>query len=94
MELMSIVSFLIDVVLIIMAVWMLTLVLGYSGSIGRAFNIIGVGVLILGITHILETIILKVFGFGYGAVELLHRLLVLVGFSLIIIGFRMIVKNK
>jgi len=77
-----------------MALWMLTIVMGYSGRIGRAFNIIGIGALILGIAHLTETIVLKIFGFGHGSVEFSHRFLVFIGFSLMIIGFRMFIKGK
>jgi len=94
MEILSMVNFALDITLIIMSFWMLTLVMGYGGAIGRAFNMVGIGAVILGFAHLTETIILKVFGFGHGTVEFSHRFLVFIGFSLMIIGFRMFIKNK
>lgn len=91
---MEIINLVLDFVLIAMSIWMLTIVTGYGGDIGRAFTVIGWGAFILGIAHLVETITFEVFGLSQFAVELSHRLIVIVGFALVVIGFQMFVQKK
>ncbi len=91
---MEIINLILDFVLILMSIWMLTIVTGYGGSIGQAFTVIGWGAFILGIAHLVETITFEVFGFSQFAVELSHRLIVIAGFALVVIGFQMFVQKK
>lgn len=91
---MEIINLVLDFVLIAMSVWMLTIVTGYGGYIGRSFRVIGWGAFILGIAHLVETITFEVFGFSQFVVELSHRIIIVVGFALIIIGFQMFVQKK
>jgi len=87
-------NLILDFVLIIASVWMVTIVAGYGGMIGKAFTLIGWGAIILGIAHFVETITFKLLGLSPELVELTHRLIVLAGFMLIVFGFRMFVRQK
>jgi len=83
-----------DIILIVASVWMVAIVTGYGGVIGKAFTVIAWGAIILGLAHFIETITFKVFGLPQDLVELSHRLIVLFGFMLIVLGFRMFVREK
>ena len=91
---MEIINFALDITLIALAIWMLQIVMGYGGVIGKAFTVIGWGAFILGIAHLVETVMFKGFGLDQDVVELSHRLIVFVGFALVVVGFKMFVRNK
>lgn len=83
-----------DLLLLAMATWMTSIVTGYGGFIGRAFNLIGWGVIVLGMAHLAETVMFRAFGVDTEMVEFLHRLIILIGFVLIIKGFRLFIKKE
>ncbi len=88
------VNLILDLALLAMATWMTSIVIGYGGFIGKAFNLIGWGVVILGMAHLLETVMFRAFGVDTVMVEFIHRLVILAGFVLITKGFRMFIKNN
>ena len=81
-----------DVVLILAAIWMVIVVRGLGGIIGRGLNWITVGALVLGIAHLLDTVMRAVIGTGWDAAtfSFAHRIVVLAGFVVLIIGFQQI----
>jgi diguanylate cyclase (GGDEF)-like protein len=58
-----------------------------SGRFSLGIAIISVGLVLLGFAHLSETLLGTLFGFvGEGPPEIVHRVLVLVGFSLLVCG--------
>jgi hypothetical protein len=84
-----------DFVLIAAAVWMVIVVRGLGGVIGKGLNWITVGTVVLGIAHLLDTL-MRQFGLGWDAptFSFAHRIIVLVGFVVLIVGFQQIQSIK
>ena len=88
-----------DFILIAAAVWMIITVRGLGGLIGQGLTLITTGAFILGVAHLLATLVASMVtastiiwdGPSQGFV---HRIVVLVGFMLLIIGFMQIGKIK
>ena len=82
-----------DVILVLAAIWMVITVRGLGGIVGRSLNLITLGAVILGVAHLLSTV-LKV---AVPAIvqppaleSMIHRLIVLAGFVVLVFGFRRI----
>jgi hypothetical protein len=84
-----------DIVLIIAAIWMVIVVRGLGGVIGKGLNWITIGALVLGIAHLLDTLI-RAIGLGWDAptYSFAHRIVVLAGFVVLIVGFQQIQRIK
>jgi len=87
-------TLILDFALIGMAIWMITIVTGYGGIVGRAFNTIGWGAIIMGVAHFIETISFGLLGWNPEIIEVSHRVIVLLGFILIVMGFRKFMQTK
>ena len=87
---MEILNIVLDVVLVIAGVWMIITVRnsGLGGVIGNALSMVTVGAGVLGLAHLIETITVEWLNMDIVLVELLHRIIVLAGFILLILGFR------
>ena len=83
-----------DYVLIVVAIWAILVARGLGGLIGQAFAFMVWGMVFLGIAHISETVTFEYLKWDITVVELVHRLIVLVGFVLLILGFTRIPKIK
>jgi apolipoprotein N-acyltransferase len=83
-----------DVVLVLVSVWMIFTVRGVGGLVGRTLTMIVVGAIILGIAHLLATIGTSVLGIDSTLNNFIHRIIVLLGFVFLIIGFRQIGELK
>lgn len=81
-----------DFVLIASSIWMIGAVKSFGGILGKAFDIITWGAVILGLAHIIETITFEVLKWDTDLVEFVHRLIVLAGFILVTIGFKKLSK--
>lgn len=86
------VNLVLDFVLVIAAVWMVIVVRGIGGIVGRALNLIVLGAIVLGVAHLVATFA------GPGQLNIfdgvtnnfVHRMIVLLGFVLLVFGFRQI----
>jgi len=84
-----------DVVLILAAIWMVIVVRGLGGVIGRGLNWITIGALVLGIAHLLDTVLRALpLGWDGPTYSFAHRIVVLVGFLVLIVGFQQIQTIK
>ena len=83
-----------DYTLIATAIWAIFAARGVEGLIGRAFGFMVWGMIFLGIAHVSETLVFEILHWDIALVELVHRLIVLLGFVLLIIGFSQIPKIK
>lgn len=82
-----------DFILVIAAVWMIFTIRPVGGLWGKAFTLIAWGMMLLGLTHLLETIMVDIFKMDGELVEFLHRLVFLVGFAMIAVGFKKIAET-
>lgn len=83
-----------DFVLIAAAIWMVIVVRGIGGVVGRTMNLIVIGAIILGIAHLLATLGTGTFHLDGALNNFIHRLIVLAGFVFLVIGFRQITAMK
>lgn len=92
---MEIVNFVLDLCLVGASIWMVTIVRGIGGIVGRTLNIITIGAVVLGIAHITETIIAYLIpSMPVEIGEFIHRVLVFTGFVMLVMGFRQIRELK
>jgi hypothetical protein len=94
----KIVNYILDVVLVVASIWMVITVRGLGGIVGRSLNLVTAGAVILGIAHMLSSILKATTLLGQsqnGPLEsMIHRLIVLVGFVVLAVGFRQISELK
>ncbi len=93
---MEILNVVLDIVLVLAGVWMIITVRnsGLGGVIGDALSMITIGAGVLGLAHLIETITVEWLNMGIVLVEFIHRILVLIGFVLLILGFRSLSKLR
>ena len=83
-------NMILDFILVGAALWMVATVRGVGGVVGRTLNLITVGAIILGLAHLLATWQHRLLPFEASMESFLHRLIVLLGFVLLVAGFRQI----
>lgn len=93
---MEIISLILDVVLVGAGLWMAFIVrqIKLGGTLGRTINQVMIGAVILGIAHIFETISFQWLQWSIELTELTHRIIVLLGFGLLILGFQQLTKLR
>lgn len=77
-----------DVILIIASIWMLVSVRGIGGIMGRTLNLIIIGAVILGVAHVIADVVPLMIKIDATLNNFIHRLIVLLGFVLLALGFR------
>ena len=86
-----IVNIVLDIIITAVSVWIAIVALkGIGGLIGSAINTIGVAILIICIAFISEALIYKLTDLDPMIQELIHRMVVLVGFLIMGYGFQKI----
>jgi hypothetical protein len=85
-------NIILDLVLIAAAIWMVATVRGVGGVVGRTLNLITIGAVVLGLAHFLATWQHELLPITSppGAEAFIHRVIVLLGFVLLVAGFRQI----
>ncbi|MEZ4671893.1 MAG: hypothetical protein R3E39_28650 [Anaerolineae bacterium] len=88
----STINLIFDFVLVVASVWMVFSIRGIGGLVGRSLNLIVIGAIILGFAHLIATFAgpgrLNIFD---GATNnVVHRIIVLLGFVALALGFRQI----
>lgn len=91
-EALSPVNLIFDFILVAASLWMVFSIRGIGGLVGRSLSLIVIGAIILGFAHLIATFAgpdrLKIFD---GATNnLIHRVIVLLGFVALAFGFRQI----
>ena len=83
-----------DGILVITSFWMIFVVrkIQMGGVLGNTLYSIAIGAIVLGIAHALESIMFSVFNMDQATVELIHRLVVFLGFVLLIYGFQQLAR--
>jgi hypothetical protein len=92
---MATVNLIFDFILIAASFWMVTVVRGLGGVVGRGLNLITIGTVFLGMAHLIATAMRYLMSTGALTIDaptegLFHRIIVLVGFLLLVVGFRRI----
>jgi hypothetical protein len=89
----STVNLVLDIVLVAASIWMVIVVRGIGGIVGRSLTLIVGGAIVLGVAHLVATFAgpdqLRIFTDG-ATNQFVHRLIVLAGFVLLVFGFRQI----
>lgn len=83
-------NFLLDIVLIVISVWMIYVIRGFGGLVGRSFALIAWGCIFLGLAHLTETLLFEVLQMDVAMIESIHRVQVVLGFIFLILGFKKI----
>jgi hypothetical protein len=83
-----------DIVLVVASIWMIIAVRGVGGIFGRTLNLIVAGAIILGIAHLLATLGTRVLGIEGNLNQFIHRIIVLIGFVVLVYGFRQLQEIK
>ena len=87
MDALQIVSLILDVLLVVAAVIAYLARPQIGGTLAKGLRILLIGVMVLGLAHLVETILFAVLHLSQDANEVIHRLLVGTGFVFVIWGF-------
>lgn len=85
---------LMDFILVAASIWMVVEVRGIGGIVGSSMNRIVIGALILGFAHLIATFGTSVLKIDGPTNQFIHRLIVLVGFVVMVAGFRKMAELK
>jgi hypothetical protein len=86
----STINVVMDIVLVLAGLWMVWVVRGIGGIVGSALTLIVTGAIILGFAHLITTLAGAQFLNLFDATlnNFIHRLIVLIGFVVLVFGFR------
>ena len=87
MDTLQLISFVLDIVLLLAAIASYLTRPRIGGELAKGLRILLIGVMILGVAHLVETILFAVFNVDRPLNEVIHRLLVGSGFVAVILGF-------
>lgn len=93
----SLFNIILDVILIVASVWMVLTVRGIGGAVGRTLTYIVIGTVILGVAHLQATLTGRWGLFSFDGVDYngtVHRIVVLIGFIVLVVGFRQLQAMK
>ena len=88
----STVNVVMDIILVLASLWMVWVVRGIGGIVGSALTLIVLGAIILGFAHVIATLGSAQFLdlFDPTLNNFIHRIVVLIGFIVLVFGFRRI----
>ena len=91
-SLIPIVNHFLDFLLVAAAIWMAVTVakLRLGGALSSSVNRVVIGAIILGVAHMVETLSLQ-YGMDEHLNEMIHRVIILLGFSALIMGVQSLV---
>lgn len=83
-------NFAMDLVLVAISIWMVRIArtMSMGGAIGKTVNLVVGGAIVLGLAHLIETLLGAFGGLTVGQNELIHRFIILIGFVCLAIGMR------
>jgi hypothetical protein len=84
----KIANYVLDGLLVIASIWMLLSVRGVGGIVGQTLNLIIIGAVILGLAHVIADVGPLLIKIDATTNQFIHRLIVLIGFVLVALGFR------
>ena len=83
----NLIPLLLDILLVVIAIIAYGARPRVGGQLARGLRILLIGVMILGFAHLIETALFLLFNLDTAVNEIVHRLLVALGFVFIIFGF-------
>lgn len=91
----ALLNLVLDIVLVLASIWMVFTIRGLGGIVGRTLTFIVIGTVILGAAHLQATLTDDFFIIGDTDYDnTVHRLVVLVGFVFLVVGFRQLRSIK
>jgi hypothetical protein len=82
------------VAVIIAVIWIFSALSGYGGMVGKSFEIVGWGTVIMGVSHIIEVISLNLPGHHEAYLIIFaHHFFAAFGFIMIAYGFNILMKK-
>jgi hypothetical protein len=84
---METIAFVLDIFLVIAAIAAYLARPRIGGQLAKGLQILMIGILVLGLAHLIETLLFSLFYVDRPLNEVVHRLLVGLGFIFVIIGF-------
>ena len=84
---METISFLLDILLVIAAVAAYLSRPRIGGQLVKGLQVLMLGIMVLGFAHLVETLLFALTIVGTSLNEIIHRLLVAIGFLFVIVGF-------
>ena len=84
---MELASFILDIFLVIAAVVAYLARPRIGGQLAKGLRTLLIGVVLLGLAHVIETLLFAVFNLDRQVNEVVHRLLIGIGFVFVILGF-------
>lgn len=94
-EYLHVASYALDFILIAAGFWMANTArqMQMRGAVGSTLRQVSTGAVVLGFAHLIETILFEVFQVGSEVNELIHRVIILVGFLFIANGLRQFARS-
>ena len=83
----TIIAFILDIILVLAAIGAYLARPRIGGQLAKGMRSLTTGLLVLGFAHLIETLFFTVFFVDRPLNEVIHRLLVIVGFIFVILGF-------
>ncbi len=87
------INFIFDLILVAASIWMVVEARGLGGIVGSSMNLIVAGAIVLGFAHLIATLGAPIIN-DTQTNNLLHRVIVLIGFILLVAGFRKMAEIK
>lgn len=82
-------------ILLLSVLWIYFAVIGREGVLRKPFNTIGIGVVLMGLSHVIELVSSYLYGHhDTYLIAFSHHLLATLGFLIIAIGFRQLIQPK
>ena len=81
------IAFVLDILLVAAAIAAYLARPRIGGQLARGLQTLMTGILVLGLAHLLETLFFALFNLDTDLNEVVHRLLIVIGFVFVIIGF-------
>lgn len=91
---MATVNLVLDIILVLASIWMVATVSGLGGIVGRTLSLITIGAVVLGLAHLLATLMHRFVPMESSLESFIHRVVVLLGFVLLVIGLGRIRELK
>ena len=88
------ITILFDILIALLSIWVLFKLIGYGGSIGKSLSFVGYGIVIIGISQIIETLGLIFIDSNVFDVHIIHRSILVVGFIFLALGFKSLMEKK
>lgn len=79
-----------DIVLLLVSFWMAATArkMNMGGAVGKTISLVVYGAVVLGLAHLTETLVSTIYDIPNEINEMIHRVIVLIGFVLLTIGLR------